>query len=104
MTKATLTGSEKQVAWAEQITNDALGTINRNIEIVKERIEKYDMPNEQVRLDAWLAAKNQYENVILKAPEAQNAAWIIDNRKHMDPAAIAHRVDMIVDAEARKNR
>ena len=97
-----MTGSDKQIAWAKQIINDALGTINRNISRVTEHIEKYDMQDEQIYLDTWLAAKNQYENVILKTPEAQDASWIIDNRKRMDPIAIIHQVDMIVAANRRK--
>ncbi len=90
-------GTEKQIAWAEQIISDALGTINRNIARIKKQIEKYGADkHSELELKAWEAARGQYENVILKSAEAQNAAWIIDNRKRMDPAAIAHQVEMIV--------
>lgn len=34
----TLKGSEKQVKWAEQIRNNAIDTINRNIDLANERI------------------------------------------------------------------
>lgn len=98
-----MTGTEKQVAWAEIIISDAMGTIDKNITLTKERIEKYDMPDEAIRLKAWIAAKDHFGK-ILSTPEAQSASWIIDNRKGFDPAAIIHRVDEIVAAEKRNNR
>lgn len=43
-------GSEKQIAWAEDIKKEAYGTVNANIKTLDEKIEKY--PN-------WETAKKE---------------------------------------------
>ena len=96
-------GSEKQVAWAQTIISDAMGTIEKNIALTTGRIKKYGMTSETIRLEAWKAAKNNFEK-ILSLPDAQSASWIIDNRTEFDPTTIMHRVDAIVAANKRNNR
>lgn len=52
-----LTGSEKQITWATDIINDVMDTLDRNIEINKERNQERDVR-------AFETVKNKINKII----------------------------------------
>ena len=83
-----LKGSEKQITWATDMLNDVMCTINRNIEISKERNQERDVR-------AFETVKNKINKIIEQKKEA---SFYITNRN----AFIPHTV--IKTAEEIRNR
>lgn len=92
-----LKGTEKQVAWANEIRDNAINTINRNIEICEERNKKH-INMCAVELQVWLELK---EAVFSKIENIDRAAEIIDMRHMLDPRAI---INLVGDETIRRNR
>lgn len=71
-----LKGTEKQIAWAEQIRQDTLGTAERNIKSLEDKIKQYGdifKPN--------LAAYKQVRSNLLSAlTKIDDASLLIDKR------------------------
>ena len=65
----TLKGSEKQVKWAEQIRNNAIDTINKNIDLANERIKKYPSAQKkyQNEIESLQEIGKQLKEVLLKS-------------------------------------
>lgn len=92
-----LKGTEKQVAWANEIRDSAVNTITRNIELCKERNKKHpDMC--AVELQVWLELK---EALFAKIKNIDSAAEIIDMRYRLDPRRI---LDAVQNETIRRSR
>lgn len=75
-----LTGSEKQVKWAEQIRDDAIGTVNANIKLAKERMDKVSGSSKKVyeeTIDAYKEVGRQLKEELQKIT---SASTMIDRR------------------------
>lgn len=96
----TLKGSEKQVKWAEQIRNNAIDTINRNIDLANERIKKYPSAQKkyQNEIESLQEIGKQLKEVLLKV---SNASQIIEKRHIFDSSRI---LDEASKVEQRKKK
>lgn len=96
----TLKGSEKQVKWAEQIRNNAIDTINRNIDLANERIKKYPSAQKkyQNEIESLQEIGKQLKEVLLKV---SNASQIIEKRHIFDSSRILDEASKI---EQRKKK
>ena len=83
-----LKGSEKQITWATDMLNDVMGTINRNIEINKERNQERDVK-------AFEMLKNKINKIISQKKEA---SFYITNKNAFNPYTV------IKTAEEARNR
>lgn len=76
-----LKGSEKQVAWAQDIINNAINTVNANIKLASE--------SEQIAalkgLNSWLEIKDMITRAFDSVDDAKT---IIENRRKFDPSRI----------------
>ena len=84
-----LKGSEKQVAWAEDIIAGARGTIKANIDNIKAQQEKYNMKFRQDELEAYEKCKESLETLLAGI---DSAAKIIDLRYKISGRAINEMV------------
>ena len=82
-------GTEKQIKWAEDIKEAAYGTVNGNIELLQERLNKY--PN-------WDSLKNEikgYEKVreVLDIffNQIAEASQVIDKRFMLEGEALVNQ-------------
>lgn len=82
-----LKGTEKQIAWATDLINDAMATIEKNLENAKNGKDFYAKYNVQ----AFSELKASLEKVIAKLETAEQ---VIDNRKVLDPSLILHKANM----------
>lgn len=96
----TLKGSEKQVKWAEQIRNNAIDTINRNIDLANEKIKKYPSAQKiyQNQIESLQEIGKQLKEVLLKV---SNASQIIEKRHIFDSSRILDEASKI---EQRKKK
>lgn len=96
----TLKGSEKQVQWAEQIRNNAIDTINRNIDLANERIKKYPSAQKiyQNQIESLQEIGKQLKEVLLKV---SNASQIIEKRHIFESSRILDEASKI---EQRKKK
>lgn len=90
MTQLNLKGTEKQIAWATDLINDAMNTINANLENAKNSRDFYAKYNVQ----AFSELKASLEKVIAKL---ETAAQVIDNREILNPSQILHKANMRVN-------
>lgn len=80
----TMTGSAKQIAWAESIINDARETIRRNIELDEQRAATFG-----AYFDTELAAWNKVSELFERAISmATSASQIIDSRSRLSGSAM----------------
>lgn len=77
-----LTGSEKQITWATDMLNDVMGTINRNIEISKERNQERDV-----------RAFETVKNKIIE--QKKEASFYITNRNAFNPHTVIKTAEEI---------
>ena len=87
MTQLNLKGTEKQIAWATDLINDAMNTIEKNLENAKNGKDFYAKYNVQ----AFSELKASLEKVIAKL---ETAAQVIDNRLILNPSQILHKANM----------
>lgn len=91
-----LKGTEKQVAWATQIREDAINTINRNIALCEER-NKQRKGISDIELQIW----NQLKEEVMKCiGNIDSASKIIDLKSRLDPKSLI----MIVNNESIRRR
>lgn len=95
-----LSGSEKQVKWAEQIRNNAINSVNSNIKLANERYEKY-------KTDSYLDTANAYKQIANQLDSTLNnitsASILIDKRNTFSP----NRIDKLasdIEEEIRRKR
>lgn len=88
-----LTGSEKQIKWAEDIINDAIGTLDANIARWEQQqangIHVFDKHVEMAKI-----AKTKVLATIANCKEAKT---IIDNRNKLDGSFIMQVVQKAVE-------
>nr|DAL64440.1 MAG TPA_asm: hypothetical protein [Caudoviricetes sp.] len=96
----TLKGSEKQVKWAEQIRDNAINTVNRNIDLANERIKKYPSAQKkyQNEIESLQEIGKQLKEVLLKV---SNASQIIEKRHIFESSRILDEASKI---EQRKKK
>lgn len=87
MAQLNLKGTEKQIAWATDLINDAMNTIVANLENAKNSKDFYAKYNVQ----AFSELKASLEKVIAKL---ETAAQVIDNRSILNPSQILHKANM----------
>lgn len=90
-----LTGSEKQVKWANDIISSALEMCDANIKLAEERIEKW--PNVSVykqNLDVFTEIKATLEDAFSKATTAKE---IIDKREYYSGDRILYVADKMLN-------
>lgn len=89
-----LSGSEKQVKWANEIRENAVDTINRNIERARESIKKSPRSAAifQKDIDAYAEIGRQL-HIVLK--QITNASQIIDKRGLFDSSRINQEVNKL---------
>lgn len=78
---AALKGSEKQVAWATSIREDAVNTLNGNVKLYTERLEKHGKLF-QIDLDVFVELRDM---VVSQIKDIDSATKIIDIRWRLDP-------------------
>ena len=93
-----LTGSEKQIKWA----NDIIDRLTKTIDMNLERAKKYQMED---YITAWETVKTQFEKDIIPnlLNQENNAAYIIENRKKLDPQVVIDAANYIREQNAKKN-
>lgn len=88
-----MTGSEKQIKWAESIKADAIVTCERNIKHMEDLIQNHGGGAD------WEARKARWEEILAALHEAfedqraQAAGKIIDNRWMFSPGRLINLVD-----------
>ena len=91
-----LKGTEKQVAWAEDIIREARETISRNIENIKnlqaEYTEKYGEEFKNFRQDEVEAFEKCGESLEAMLAGIDSASKIIDMRSKLSSGNILHMV------------
>lgn len=86
-----LTGSEKQIKWANDIRDSALDTIEANIESNRNYLKRFKNDfDAQVKLDLYEGARETY---LKQLRSVTNAKEIIDRRNAYDPKMIVDTVD-----------
>ena len=87
-----LQGSEKQVAWAMDIINNVMGTINANIDVYSKRYEEAGVTDDLKTANAWKALKPMMEATFAKQTSAK---WFIDKRYNLSFNRLVEAVEMI---------
>lgn len=95
-----LKGTEKQVAWAEDIIGEARRTIEGNIERIKVEQEKHGIPVMQDYLEAYARCGETLENMLSKI---DSASKIIEMRDRISSREINRMVDQYVLIQKNKN-
>lgn len=86
-----LSGSEKQVKWANDIRNSALDTIEENIKSQRDYLRRFKNDfDAQVKLDLYESARETY---LKKLRSVTSAKEIIDNRRLYDGRMIFDTVN-----------
>ena len=84
-----LIGTEKQVAWAESIRDNAVNTLNGNVRIYTERLEKHGKLF-KIDLEVWTELRNM---VVSQIKDIESAAKIIDIRHNLDPSFLGQMAE-----------
>jgi hypothetical protein len=87
-----MTGSEKQIKWAEQIKADALNYFDANIELLSERAVQHNVSIFDKDIEALRLVKADFEKIFAD-PKAESAATIIDRRNFFSGENIQKLVD-----------
>lgn len=96
MTQLNLKGTEKQIAWATDLINDAMNTIEKNLETHKNgtctvfmhdgRVEQRQSELDVYYVQVYTELKSSLEKTIAKL---ETAAQVIDNRDILNPWRIS---------------
>ena len=84
-----LIGTEKQVACAESIRDNAVNTLNGNVRIYTERLEKHGKLF-KIDLEVWTELRNM---VVSQIKDIESAAKIIDIRHNLDPSFLGQMAE-----------
>ena len=86
-----LSGSEKQVKWANDIRGSALDTIELNIKSSRDYLKRFKNDfDSQVKVDLYESARETY---LKKLRSVTSAKDIIDNRNLYDGQRIVNTID-----------
>lgn len=96
-----LQGSEKQVKWANQIREDAMDTINSQIQRHKDMIPQrpYDKDYLEASLESYKEIKKAISDTFSSVKEASK---IIDNRSKFSPSRIQDIARKSAEEKVRK--
>lgn len=89
-------GTEKQIKWAKDIMNDAIGTVLANID----RLQTYVDRGEKIERIEQEVYKEMLELLTNKFDSIEDASYIIEHRHTWDPS----RINELVSREAEKRR
>lgn len=94
-----LNGSEKQVAWAQDILNDAENTIKLNMAKAEERLAQFpDVRRNQFEVEACKVTLAGYEKMVsFFDSKPDNAKTIIERRASIDPSMILKQISDLVN-------
>lgn len=98
-----LRGSEKQIAWAEDIRNEAIRTADLNIESSKKRMKEYGDSGKALfgpRLEAYKQVKANLLNALSKMDDASK---IID-KSHIISGDTVNKEATRIEAKIREKR
>lgn len=84
-------GSEKQVAWAEQIKANAIGTCDANIDRLNKMLKEY--PGFGHTAEELQKFETLKAHLIAKFDTVDNAKWYIDNRDRLSGAHVLTMVE-----------
>ena len=98
-----LTGSEKQIKWAESIREDAIGTVNGNIRNAETQMQKNPDSKSiwESRIEAYEETGRQLKNTLEKITSAKQ---IIDQRKYLSPSYVNQAAEKIEEMQKRKRK
>ncbi len=100
----TLNGSEKQVAWAQEILSNAEKTIKANMEKAAERLAEF--PNnerDQYTMQAYQVTLDGYEKMVaFFEGKPDNASTIIERRSNITGERILAQVTSLVNIAMNK--
>ena len=89
-------GTEKQIKWAKDIMNGAIGTVLANIDRLQPYVDRGEKP-ERIEQEVY---KEMLEMLSNKFDSIDDAAYVIEHRHTWDPA----RINELVSREAEKRR
>ena len=92
MASINLTGSEKQIAWAMDIINGSLNTIESNITVNQSRKAETNWNGYGNMIKAWETVKVEYEEIISKL-DGQAAKVVIDHRDSLNTSSTMTRYE-----------
>lgn len=99
-----LNGSEKQVAWAQDILDNAEGTIKINMAKAEERLAQFpEVKRNQFEVEAYKVTLAGYEKMVAFFDgKPDNAKSIIERRANIDPSRILKQVSDLVNIAMNK--
>lgn len=74
-----MTGTEKQITWAQDIERKTLTYIDASINLCEERAKKYDAADEAERAEMYRLFKQAITN-LFASEKMQSAAYVISKR------------------------
>lgn len=72
-------GSESQREWCQNMINDVINLINRELDHASRRCYEKNMP--KFFIDTWLEVANEVRNILIKNYANLSASKLIENRK-----------------------
>jgi hypothetical protein len=100
MASIKFTGSEKQIAWANDIINGAMRTIDANIALFTARKQETGWSGYDKTIRAYEQVKTDYEGFVAKL-DGTEAKTVIENRYRLD-SNIAKMVEKAERQQANK--
>lgn len=97
-----LQGTEKQVAWANQIREDAINTAERNIKLNEDRLRQYGIKNMyEPKIEAYKQVRDNLRTALSKIDKASD---IIDKRHIISGETVNTQADKIEEQIRKKRR
>lgn len=81
-----MTGTEKQVAWAQDIERKTLTYIDASISLCEERAKKYEAADESERAEMYRIFRQAITN-LFASEKMQSAAYVISKRGDIPDAS-----------------
>lgn len=90
-----MTGTDKQIKWAQDIINERLGTCDANIKLSEERYQQYGTDIYKEDAECYKIIKTALE-ALFADPKMQDAATIINRRDALpDASALISKAETI---------
>lgn len=88
-----MTGSAKQIAWAESILADGRATIAGNIERNRKFFEEYGDKMYEEHVKVWEQIGVEFDKIVAKVTDA---SAIINKRNQLSPNALCRAFDQMM--------
>lgn len=99
-----LQGTEKQIAWAKQIREDALETAGKNIKLNQDRLKQYGPGMKNMYEPRIEAYKQVRQNLYTALTKISNASDIIDKRHIISADMVTKEADRIEEQIRKKKK